>query len=408
MRTILRDGSWLTADRVRVYCLLLSFMPLLALSAWVFLSSGGLDPFGRPIGTDFSNVYAAGRMVLDGNAPAAYDPALHYAEQQAVFGSEEVPFYGWHYPPPFLGVAALLALFPYSAALAVWMATTLPAYLLSIRSILPGNGVMLAAIAFPAVFVNFGHGQNGFLTAALLGGGLVLLNPRPVLAGVLFGALAYKPQFGVFIPLVLVITGRWTTIFAATATVLAFFGAAWLGFGTRIYTAFLESTEFTRKIVLETGNTGWEKIQSLFSAIRHWGGSIEFAYTLQLAFAALLAILLIRLWRSDASFALKAAGLATASLLATPYAMDYDMMALAPAIAFTVAHGRRHGFIDWERTGLALVAVSPLIARSVSQYTTIPLGFIAMAALMLLIIRRANRDTAEAPATTPAALGAAE
>ncbi len=408
MLTIMRDGSWLTAERMRVYCLLLAVIPLLALLAWVFLSTGGLDPYGRPIGTDFSNVYAAGRMVLDGNASAAYDPALHFAMQQAVFGAADVPFYGWHYPPPFLGLAALLALFPYSAALALWMAATLPAYLLTIRAILPAGGAVLAALAFPAVFINLGHGQNGFFTAALLGGGLVLLNPRPVLAGILFGALAYKPQFGVFIPLVLVITGRWTTIASATATVLALFSAAWLGFGTGVYTAFLESTAFTRKVVLETGNTGWEKIQSLFSAIRHWGGSIELGYAMQFALAVLLAILLVRLWRSDARFALKAAGLATVSLLATPYAMDYDMLALAPAIAFMVAHGRRHGFIDWEKTGLALVAVSPLVARTVSQLTTIPLGLIAMAGLMLLIVRRANRDTVDAPATTPAAFSAAE
>lgn len=408
MRTILRDGSWLTAERVWVYCLLLAVMPVLALLAWVFLSSGGLDPYGRPIGTDFSNVYAAGRMVLDGNAQAAYDPALHFAEQQVVFGRENIPFYGWHYPPPFLGVAALLALFPYSAALALWMAATLPAYLLAIRAILPEHGVMLAAIAFPAVFINLGHGQNGFLTAALLGGGLALLNPRPVLAGILLGMLAYKPQFGVFIPLVLVITGRWTTIFAATATVLSLAGAAWLGFGTGVYTAFLESTAFTRKIVLETGNTGWEKIQSLFSAIRHWGGGIELAYGFQVALAVLLAFLLIRLWRSGAGFALKAAGLATASLLATPYAMDYDMMALAPAIAFMVAHGRNHGFIEWEKTGLAFVAAAPLIARSVSQFTTIPLGLIAMAGLMVLIVRRANRDAALNQTAPRIAMSAAE
>ena len=394
MLAILRDGSWLTVERLRVYSLMLAIMPVLALLAWGFLSSNGLDPYGRPIGTDFSNVYAAGRMVLDGNAAGAYDPAQHFAAQQAVFNETEIPFYGWHYPPPFLGIAALLALTPYSLALFIWMGTTLPAYLLAIRKILPGNGVMLAAIAFPAVFVNLGHGQNGFLTAALLGGGLAILNPRPFIAGIMFGLLAYKPQFGIFIPLVLLATGRWTTIVGATLTVLSMFGAAWLGFGTGIYQAFLESTSFTREIILEAGSTGWEKIQSLFSAIRHWGGSVEFAYSLQLALAALLAIALFRLWRSEASFPLKAAGLATASLLATPYAMDYDLIALAPAIAFMIAHGRENGFIAWEKTGLAGIAISPLIARSVADITTIPLGFLAMVGLMMLVLRRAHCDTA--------------
>jgi len=32
---------------------------------------------------------------------------------------------------------------------------------------------LLAALAFPAVFVNIGHGHNGFLTAALIGTALV-------------------------------------------------------------------------------------------------------------------------------------------------------------------------------------------------------------------------------------------
>ena len=46
------------------------------------------------------------------------------------------------------------------------------------------------------MFVNIGHGHNGFLTAALIGSALVVLDRRPVLAGVLFGLIAYKPQFG--------------------------------------------------------------------------------------------------------------------------------------------------------------------------------------------------------------------
>jgi hypothetical protein len=57
----------------------------------------------------------------------------------------------------------------------------------------------LIAAAFPAVFVNIGHGQNGFLTAALLGSALLSLDRRPWLAGALIGLLAYKPQFGVLI-----------------------------------------------------------------------------------------------------------------------------------------------------------------------------------------------------------------
>lgn len=53
---------------------------------------------------------------------------------------------------------------------------------------------LLLAVAFPAVLINIRHGQNGFLTAALLGGALAVLERRPLLAGILFGLLAYKPR----------------------------------------------------------------------------------------------------------------------------------------------------------------------------------------------------------------------
>ena len=45
--------------------------------------------------------------------------------------------------------------------------------------------------------------------AALIAFALVQLDRRPVLAGILFGLLAYKPQFGLMIPLVLIATQRW-------------------------------------------------------------------------------------------------------------------------------------------------------------------------------------------------------
>src|SRR6185312_58225 len=94
---------------------------------------------GRPLGTDFSNVYTAGRMVLEGQPAAAFDPRLEHAREQQIFG-EKTPFYGWHYPPFFLAVAAALAPMPYQLALLVWQGVTLALYLLAIRAIVASRG----------------------------------------------------------------------------------------------------------------------------------------------------------------------------------------------------------------------------------------------------------------------------
>src|SRR5687768_15674301 len=100
------SGSWLTRERMRRVAILSGSATLLVLLFLVMTGTGNLDRFGRPLGTDFSNVWTAGRMALDGNAAAAWDWDQHYQVQQALHGSEAVPFYGWHYPPPFLLLAS--------------------------------------------------------------------------------------------------------------------------------------------------------------------------------------------------------------------------------------------------------------------------------------------------------------
>jgi alpha-1,2-mannosyltransferase len=390
----IKSGAWLTPERLRNYSLILLAVSAVAAAIWIALADGLVDRNDKPIGTDFSNVWAAGKLVLDGQPDAPFDPVRQYAAEKEAFPGHPVPFFGWHYPPLFLIVAAALALAPYGWALLIWTSVTLAAYLATMRAIVPRPETMLLALAFPATFVNLGHGQNGFLTASLLSGALLLLDRRPVLAGVLIGLLAYKPQFGVMIPLVLLATLRWRVIAAAATTVLVACAATLVFFGMKVWVAFAEFTGFTRVVVLEAGDTGWEKIQSIFSAVRMWGGSIDAAYMAQAALALAVAASLVWLWRSRAADDLKAAALACACLLATPYVLDYDLVVLAVAIAFFARHGLAHGFRDYEISLLAFVWVTPLIARSIADLTDLPLGLIAMLALYGLTMRRAAADLA--------------
>ncbi len=297
---ILRNGDWLTRERIRLVAVALLIASSAGFLFLVVTSHGAVDLQGRPLGTDFSNVYAAGSYVLGGDANAAFDPPQQFAREQAIFGAT-TQFYGWHYPPYFLFIAAALAWMPYGLALAVWQAATLGLYLLVIRAIVatsfrgPPTGParsgrpddklrgspesittetqertprprlrkswlwipdsrsaasgmtvewLLLALAFPAVLLNVGQGQNGFLTAALLGGALVVLDRRPILAGILFGLLVYKPQYGLMLPIVLGVSGRWKCFGAAAATVVILTIATTLTFGASVWGAFLELDTF--------------------------------------------------------------------------------------------------------------------------------------------------------------------
>jgi len=391
----LRSGEWLTSARARSYSLILLGLCAVAIVGWIALSDGLIDRNGKPVGTDFSNVYAAGRLTWQGRPAEAYDPPLQHAAEKAVFGGREVPFYGWHYPPFFFAVAFLVAAVPYGWGLSIWLATSLMAYLATMRAILPRPETLLIAAAFPAVFVNIGHGQNGFLTTALLGGALHLLDRRPWLAGVLIGLLTYKPQFGVLIPIALLAGGRWRTIGAAVTTSAGLLALSFVALGGGVWHAFADSMNFTQTVVLEQGGTGWEKIQSIFSAVRMWGGSVQLAYAVQIALAAMLAASLAWLWRSDAAFELKAAALAVGSLLATPYVLDYDLVVLGIAVAYLARLGLSEGFRAGEISLLAAAWLAPLLSRYVAQAIAIPPGLFVLLALYVFILRRATLDRAD-------------
>ena len=408
---ILRSGRWLTRERVRLVAFALLAAFVLGAGFLIATSDGRNDRFGRPLGTDFSNIYAAGTDVLEGQATAPFDPARQFAREKTIFGPA-TQFYGWHYPPFFLGLAAPLATMPYWLSLLVWQGVTLLLYLLSIRAIVSSpspasrEGIekmwLLLALAYPAVFINLGQGHNGFLTAALIGSALCQLDRRPILAGILIGCLAYKPQFGLLIPLVLAVSGRWRTFAAAAVTVAVMALAATLAFGVEVWPAFLASTKFSRVVVLEQGGTGWYKIQSVFSWVRMWGGGIALAYAAQATVTVVLAAALVWLWRSLAAFPLKAAGLLIGSALATPYSLDYDLMLLAPAIAYLALDGMARAFGAYEKTVLAALWLVPLLARSVAQATLIPLAVPVMLVAFALLLRRAMTECG-APSLWPLA-----
>jgi hypothetical protein len=131
-----------------------------------------------------------------------------------------------------------------------------------------------------------------------------------------------------------------------------------------------------------------------------WGGGVELAYAAQIALALAVAGSLVWLWRSRASYELKAAALACGCLLATPYMLDYDFVVLAISIAFLVRHGLARGFLPYEISLLALAWIVPLVARSIADTTGMPVGLIAMVALYALTLRRAAIDlAADAPTT---------
>jgi alpha-1,2-mannosyltransferase len=386
----LRNADWLTAERAQGYSRVLLFVNLAAVVAWAALSRGGLDLRGKPLGTDFISFYAASKLALSGHPNLVYDVASHLATQQAVFGGAPLGYTAFFYPPLFVLICLPLALVPYFPALAAWLAITSFACWRTICSLLgdAAKGLVIAMLAFPAVMMTILHGQNAFLSTALFGTGILWLDRRAALAGVSFGLLAFKPQLGLLIPVALIVTERWRAFLAAACTVAAFAAASLVVFGVTTWQSYLAASGLARA-ALEQDWIGAEKMQSAFAAVRLWHGSLAVAYSAQALVALVACAVLILVIRKRPGAAAEGATLATASLLASPFLLDYDLMILAIPLAWIVRAARQSRWLPWEKSAVFAVYVTPLLSRTIANYVGIPIGPPMIFAMLMIVARRA-------------------
>jgi hypothetical protein len=348
--------------------------------AWIY------DVDGRGIPTDFVNVWAAGKLVLEGHPALAYDWDIQKQVELALLKQDFPAYFAWHYPPPFLFVASFLALFPYAAAFIGWVSVSMLPYLAVMRAIVGRPFGLVLAIGFPLTLSNTLVGQNGFLTAALIGGTLYLLPTRKVLAGICLGLLTYKPQYGLLFPLVLIATSEWTVFFTAAVTAIMLAFASWLAFGTESWQAFFHWMPVFSQAFLVEGKATWWKLQSLYSLVRYFGGSEHLGWIFQWILTAAVVTTLVVMWRSNVRYSLKAAALAVGTLLTTPYLFMYDMMVLAIAVGYLVRLGLSHGFRPHELPALGCSVALILLFI----FCGVPVGFLVILVIGALVLRRAG------------------
>lgn len=361
-------------------------MTLLIAAGWIATSHGGLDLNGKPLGTDFASFWTAAKITVFQGAGAVYDPVIHHGAQKAQFGPDVV-WAAFFYPPTFLLICLPLAALPYLAAWLAWLAVTGYAYV-RVAMALAGREVgLLAVLAFPALLSNVGHGQNGLLSAALLGGGFLLLDRRPIVAGVLFGLLTYKPHLAMLVPVTLLVTWRWRTLIASGVTAIGFAGLSWVVLGDAAWRGFFATSALARA-TLEQGLVGHAKMQSTFAAMQLSGASLPAAWLAQLVMSVLalgaLVYALVKLRPRGAKGALTV----TATLLASPFLLDYDLAVLIVPMAWLLRQGIERGFLPWERILLLAVFVLPAISRTVATSLEVPLAPLVLSYLFAACLRR--------------------
>lgn len=344
-----------------------------------------IDTDGNPVASDFIGIWSAGRAVLDGDAAGAYDWATKARLEAVAAGYAADSFYPWFYPPPFLLAAATFALLPVIPASIAWLIVTTPVYVAAICAIIGRRGAVWIALGFPGALWNASAGQNGFLTAAAIGGTLTLMERHPTFAGVCLGMLTCKPQLGVLFPLVLIASGRWRVFVSAAITAIVISGLSLLAFGPDVWEAFRHTVSAANRLNFELGGAGWNKWQSLFGIARAHGADLTTAWILHGAISAAVAIFVIATWRTAVAFDLKAGALAAGALIVTPYIFIYDLAVLAVPVGFLLHYNLAHGFPRIDIAGLIAVVVLLLSYL----FFTGPVGLLATVIVFALILRHA-------------------
>jgi hypothetical protein len=380
----------LSRARVRKWAIAACVLQALTLAVMIAGTHGWLVAGVKPNTVDYASFYAAGRLADRGQPSLAYDHDAHLKVEEAAT-ARGIGYQYFFNPPPFLLVMAPFAALPYLVSFLVFQALTLPLWL-AIGTRIAGGGRLatLCLLAVPAVWWVLGLGQNSFLTASLLGGGLMLLPTRPRLAGLLFGLLCYKPHLGLLIPVALLAAGEWAALLTAAATVGLCVGATLLLFGPGTWIAFAHMAQHSVGDAMDNGTVHLAARVDPTGALQVLGLPVFAARLLWVACAASAAIAVALIWRRG-SRETRNAALVAAALIAAPFALFYDLVLGSLAAAWLVRAASRDGFRRGEGAALALLMLASFLAAApVVGALHVPFGALVGPALLTLAVRRAR------------------
>jgi hypothetical protein len=322
------DNSGLLMNPARLRLVAWIWIGIAALTYLIDLQQqtrdGLSDGLGRPFGDDFVNYWSGAVLAFHGRAAEVYDFAAFHAFEQTVTALG-LKYYHYSYPPVLLLLTLPLAVIPYVPALFIWLGATWYAFYRALR--LTGYaGALLLSLAVPALFVNAIGGQNGAITAALLGGGLMLVDRRPVVAGILLGMMIYKPHLALMLPFALFAGRRWLVMFVtgATAAFLVVISVAF--YGADVWLQYQHNVAVLRTVILEDGTGVSHRMVSVFVLARHLGAGVAASYGWQAVAALVAAAFIVRSWWRDEPAHIRNAVLIVGTCLATPYLQDYDLV----------------------------------------------------------------------------------
>ena len=318
---------------------------------------------------DFTMFWMGGRFGLF--APSLlYDvDALTAAQAGLRIGAKPGPL-PFIYPPTTLPFLVPFALVPFWPAYALWTIAGAVAFWTAARRLTSGWIATLSVFSPAGVLVLI-LGQTSFMVGAAILWSLALLRERPILSGALMAvAAAIKPQSAILAPVAFIAARNWRALIAAGCTwlVIAFVS---LAFGPRLWLDWIEDLPSFHEILV------YWKLYQLGATPLMLARFLHLDPTAFLVAGVVAGVAVAWIGMKSDDLNTRALAFVGGTMLASPYAMNYELVMMAPMLIAAA--------LTTTLTGLVIAL--PLVASRV--YAIVP-SLAVSVALALWTSRRSK------------------
>jgi len=398
---------WITARRLRAHAIILAIC-LWGVCAVDFATPGLFDRAGNIKFQDFLQFPISARLIAQHRAQDLYNDQVLNDQIRAIVGRDTHVFLRYFYGPQVALAFLPLVRLSFLTQALIWMALSLLMYFACIHllwKLCPALRshrplVAICALAYPPLFHFLVRGQiSALILLCFTLAYLAFEKDRPWLAGIALGFLAFKPQFLLAVPLVLLLARSWKAFLGLAISATTQLSFALLYFGSGVMRSYvvtlLHSASRPATTELTFSPIQMHSLRSFFVLLIPWPNVVLIAYLI--ASIAVIA-LATSIWKSSSRLAIRFSALILAAVLVNPHIYIYDLLALAPALlllanyAVENAHNRSIASLG---PLLYLAFLLPLFGP-LARWTHLQLSVPVFAALLWLLWR-ISRNQHETP-----------
>lgn len=192
-------------------------------------------------------------------------------------------------------------------------------------------------------------------------------------------------------PIFLVAARQWRALGLFTGTTILLVLVSWGCFGTVAWEGFLHNIS-AATAALDENAVGYGKMVSIFAAVRLLHGGLLLSYAIQIFVDIIVVSVLFYIVLRKSASLTTGMMLIITSLVVTPFLLDYDLMLLAPVLAWTVGQAQKQGFMPYERFIMACAFLLPIMVRPVALFLHLPIAPLVLLSVVYNVARRSLKQ----------------